>query len=490
MPIGSFTNMFSSAVKSAADKARDQFKANESSYNNSINKSTSPSTATQLANAVKLQNKAQSVPEWQQKLNSYQTNKSAAAQEIQRAKDVYAAEKAAGASQERLNQISRWADQVRAAAGISNDDPIYGNNPRTFVGGQSSGWNTVSTNNDGQVTSNVMLTNQDVLNRNNTTVDPSTGTIWRPVTSDGIIATSNNPIMYSATQQQQPVYQTQIADPQFALDNTLREFSYGASQSLSNPDFAAMYAKGYESLLQTINQAEASIRQQFQQQMGGVDPATESALARLKESVQQQRDRLMEEMSRRGLLQSGIWLEMEDRINKGQLSAEQQMLGERISDLQNRLTQSLMNFASMRVGAQQTFSLEGAQAMERDLQRSLDEAWRKKQFGLQEFQATAPYSMLTESQRQQQPLQWASTIGEVPQGPGVSGVQQDPERFGRGATTTREQAEQNENRLNTDPSFRNSEIERTLRVINERRNAGMDTSLQERYLNRLRTGGW
>ena len=171
----------------------------------------------------------------------------------------------------------------------------------------------------------------------------------------------------------------------------------------------------------------------FKQQMGGVDPATQAALASLKESIQRQRDNLMEEMSRRGLLQSGLWLEMEDRLNKGELTAQQQLIAGRLSDLQNQMNQALQNFTAMRLNAAQTYGIAGAQAaerqalarqeaMERQLQRELDEAYRKQMLGLSQFQTYAPYLYLTEAQRQSLPLDWAQVMGQVPVGPGYEPI--------------------------------------------------------------------
>jgi len=61
---------------------------------------------------------------WQDKLKSYSTDRGSAIQELMRAKNVYGQEQALGAGQDRLNQISRWASQVRQAGGLS--DSQYG----------------------------------------------------------------------------------------------------------------------------------------------------------------------------------------------------------------------------------------------------------------------------------------------------------------------------------------------------------------------------
>lgn len=66
--------------------------------------------------------------DWEDKLKSYESDKEAAKDEILRAKTVYEKEKAAGAGQDRLDQIHKWADQVRSSSGISDGDKTYGNN--------------------------------------------------------------------------------------------------------------------------------------------------------------------------------------------------------------------------------------------------------------------------------------------------------------------------------------------------------------------------
>ena len=57
--------------------------------------------------------------------------------------------------------------------------------------------------------------------------------------------------------------------------------------------------------------------------------------------------------------------------------------------------------------------------------------------------------------------------------------------YGKGAPTTRQEEQDNINRLKNDPDFVKSEIERTKNVIKNREKAGMDTSLQWEYYNKL-----
>ncbi|MDH7478901.1 MAG: hypothetical protein QHH02_02705 [Syntrophomonadaceae bacterium] len=87
----------------------------------------------------------------------------------------------------------------------------------------------------------------------------------------------------------------------------------------------------------------------FRQQGSEIDPATAAALKEIRAEVSRRRQGLMEEMNRRGLLQSGIWLEEENRILEGQMSAEEKLLASRLAEAQNRMAEALMEFARLRL---------------------------------------------------------------------------------------------------------------------------------------------
>lgn len=71
---------------------------------------------------------------WQQMLESFKTDTRGAQSEIERAKSVYT-EKMAKGDKAGAEAAHRWAEQVRQASGISNSDSLYGNDPRTYKGG-------------------------------------------------------------------------------------------------------------------------------------------------------------------------------------------------------------------------------------------------------------------------------------------------------------------------------------------------------------------
>jgi len=102
-------------------------------------------------------------------------------------------------------------------------------------------------------------------------------------------------------------------------------------------------------LLDSINQMEQQLMEQYRQQGSELDPATKAALDELRRDVELRRQTLMEELNRRGLLQSGIWLEEENRLNQGLLTSQERLLASRLSDIQNRITEAMQNFAQQRM---------------------------------------------------------------------------------------------------------------------------------------------
>lgn len=112
---------------------------------------------------------------------------------------------------------------------------------------------------------------------------------------------------------------------------------------------SAMTISWLNQMTDTLNQLEQDIIEQYRQQGQEIDPATQAALKQIRDQVNLRRQGLMEEMNRRGVLQSGIWLEEENRILSGQLNAEEQLLAGRLSDIQNRFTDTMQNFAQQRM---------------------------------------------------------------------------------------------------------------------------------------------
>lgn len=155
---------------------------------------------------------------------------------------------------------------------------------------------------------------------------------------------------YFYTDEQPPVDQPPaVVDTQFTPDFNLLQTDLLATIDQTASQNAALAMQHTSQLMAAIDATEARIMEMFRQQGTALDPATLSALRSLREGVETRRRQLTDEMNRRGLLQSGIWLEMEDRIHRGQLTAEEDLLGRRLSDIQNRMSGAMMDFAQQRL---------------------------------------------------------------------------------------------------------------------------------------------
>ena len=141
------------------------------------------------------------------------------------------------------------------------------------------------------------------------------------------------------------------------------------SASAEGQRFLAASMEGFMSALDAM---QSQIMGEFQQQMAGVDPATQTALQQLRENAQEYRRTLLDDLNRRGLLQSGVAIESDLRLNKNQLTAEQQVLSQRVGELQNQMTNALMQFSQSRLQALQQYGLTGTQMAQQTGQQRVD----------------------------------------------------------------------------------------------------------------------
>ncbi len=191
-----------------------------------------------------------------------------------------------------------------------------------------------------------------------------------------------------STVQQPPAAQTDVQPPEAAqIDvqppdwNQLLQDVYALIDQAGERN-AALVTTWLDQMTSTLDNLQSQITQMYQQQGTTLDPATLAALQRIRDQVAQRRQQLMEEMNRRGLLQSGIWLEEENRILNNQLTAEEQLLAGRLADIQSRLTDSMMEFAKQRLNIMGTLSqniMENARWMGEQKITALQDITQRKQ---------------------------------------------------------------------------------------------------------------
>ncbi len=170
----------------------------------------------------------------------------------------------------------------------------------------------------------------------------------------------------------------------------LREYMAGTAQlyqevASSGPDTLALLTALQDRFFQQLEATQAEVLGTIRS-MGVDDPATQQALAMIRESVQEQRRALLDEMNRRGVAQSGIILAAEIKLARNQLSAEERLLAGRLADLQNRLLDAMTGFARMRLEAIQQFGLTGVQLAEAQAGRQLQAGLAGLQAGQRAFE--------------------------------------------------------------------------------------------------------
>jgi hypothetical protein len=116
-------------------------------------------------------------------------------------------------------------------------------------------------------------------------------------------------------------------------------------------EHAAAVAAQYTQMVDLLDQLEAQIIGQIKGQMGGDDPGLQAALGVIKEEAARMRDASLEDLNARGLVQSGVYAEALDRLNKNELTSIQQTVAGQFSDLQSQLNNALMSLAQARIGA-------------------------------------------------------------------------------------------------------------------------------------------
>lgn len=139
-----------------------------------------------------------------------------------------------------------------------------------------------------------------------------------------------------------------------------------------------LIAAAMESMLTTLGEMESQILGQIRSQMGMDDPALTSAIGLIRDEVSRYRQEMLEDMNARGVAQSGIVLEMEDRIHRNQLSQVQQLVATRLSELQQQLNEAVMSFSSQRLGIMSQYTMAGID----DLQRTGDRKMNAAMWGI------------------------------------------------------------------------------------------------------------
>lgn len=165
----------------------------------------------------------------------------------------------------------------------------------------------------------------------------------------------------------------QLSDLQQAIIGDLNGLVQQINAGPQTPDVMALYASQAEKILGLIAEQEKQLRADAANAGQSVDPATQNMIDQLKEALGEQLKKTREALASRGLLNSGILIEAEQMLRKGNLSDQARIMAERLSRIQDNLTAQLGTLRQQRVSTAQQYGMAGLQA-----QTQADQAERQR----------------------------------------------------------------------------------------------------------------
>ena len=110
----------------------------------------------------------------------------------------------------------------------------------------------------------------------------------------------------------------------------------------------AALAASYTQMINELNALETQLTGQIRSQMGEDDPQMIAAIGIIKEEAKKLQQSLLEEMNQRGVVQSGLYYQAMENMNKGTMTEIQKMVSSRVGDLQTQLNNAILNMAGIR----------------------------------------------------------------------------------------------------------------------------------------------
>lgn len=321
---------------------------------------------TSVSSATSTSSSSSSTPSWQQRLDQYSRDLAAAQQEILRAKDVYEQERQAYESiygagtfynTDRAKQINQWANQVRQAAGISNDDSYYGNNPATYQGRPQGGG----------VISPPTLTPGGGVSGGVATSDLSSIGIYPTPTGGVYSPRPADPAGSQTTNVFNPVtggWEPQVPAPQApAYDNqtdmliaNLMELMGMMMNPMNNPQYQAMLNQARLQAARSAEERRNALNNLIDSLQGGQTSELEMLQSQLASTRQELEDDTFQKylqarqaMANRGLAGSGLANEQDTRL----LLARGRELARISQDAQARTNEIMRRYGNQLAQAQQ-----------------------------------------------------------------------------------------------------------------------------------------
>lgn len=165
-----------------------------------------------------------------------------------------------------------------------------------------------------------------------------------------------------------------------AITNQLMSQIANIGSTLANPgtpsDVTGVFLTQAKSILSLLDQQDAELRADAEKNGTQIDPSTQFTIDKLRETLQENLKGVREDLNRRGLYESGIELDLENKLQKGSASDQARILADRLSTIQQQLQSGLQANRKARVDTLGQFGLSAANAQtthDENQYRSADE---------------------------------------------------------------------------------------------------------------------
>lgn len=174
-----------------------------------------------------------------------------------------------------------------------------------------------------------------------------------------------------------------LGDLTSSITNQLQQIQSGLSSPGTSSDVTGVYLSQSQAILAMLDDQEKQMRADAETQGTTIDPATQFTIDQMRKTLEENMKTTRENLNSRGLNDSGILLELQNRLQKGNASDEAGLLATRLSKLQDDLQAGLTNIRSQKVSTMGQFGLAASNAQSTADENSKRIAYDREQAALQ-----------------------------------------------------------------------------------------------------------
>jgi len=137
-------------------------------------------------------------------------------------------------------------------------------------------------------------------------------------------------------------------------------------------DVGLLYSKSLQGIMNLLNSEEQRLRANAEKAGTTLDPATEFTLSKMREELDRQLKNTQMRLNARGLYDSGILVQAEQELSKGNLSDQAMVLSTRLSKIQDDLQKALTSLSNRRLDVADEYTRGGLEGQIKENNRSLN----------------------------------------------------------------------------------------------------------------------